>query len=195
MLRQGPYAGYTAITGPLYCLTDQRNFSNDLRAKVRMQSRVTIDFTGEAPTLTQTHRCDLTTECDPQTGEVRCQRKASTDRMQFALMSVEPQVVVRMNCSASNPGTSASWAFADIDYLGTLMIDPIARSLAVDLRIALFPAFEGYTSINEGTPILVFRYAPPTGFGPGRVPTGASRPMRAFLVDQDGDGIFTVPRG
>jgi hypothetical protein len=112
--------------------------------------------------------------------------------MQCALTSAEPQVVVRMNCSASNPGTSASWAFADIDYMGALMIDPIARSLAVDLKIGLFPAFEGYALINEGIPILVFRYALPAGLGPGRVPPGASRPIRAFLADQDGDGIFAA---
>ena len=190
LLRRGPYAGYTAISGPLYCLTDQRNFSNDPRAQVRMQSQVTIDFSGDAPALTQTHRCDPTTECDAETGEVRCQRRASTERMQFALTAVAPQVAVRMSCGASNPGTSASWAFADIDYTGTLVIDPIARSLAVDLKISLFPAFEGYASINEGMPILVFRYAPPAGLGPGRGPSGANRPIRTLLVDQDGDGVF-----
>jgi hypothetical protein len=72
------------------------------------------------------------------------------------------------------------------------MIDPVARSLAVDLKIGLFPAFEGYAFVNEGMPILVFRYAPPVGFGPGRVPPGANRPIRTFLVDQDSDGIFAV---
>jgi hypothetical protein len=74
-----------------------------------------------------------------------------------------------------------------------LTIELIARSLAVDLKIGLFPAFEGYVSLNGGTPVIVFRYAPPVGFGPGRVPSGASRPIRALLEDQDGDGIFVVP--
>jgi len=192
-LRQGSFAGYTAITGPLNCLTDQRNFSNDSAAKSRMHSRFTIDLTKTTPTLTQGQRCDFTTECDPITGEVRNQHKASTKQMGFSLVSAEPQIIVRMSCRASNPGTSAAWAFGDIEYNGLIVIDPVARSFTADLKISLFPAFEGYIAINEGPPTAVFRYAPPAGFGPGRIPTGASRPIRSLLVDHDNDGIFVVP--
>lgn len=135
-------------------------------------------------------RCDVTTECDITTDDVILRRKAGTERMTCMLTAIEPQVVVHMNCHTSNPGTSASWAFGDIDYVGMMVIDPVARSLAVDLKIGLFPAFEGYASINDGPAVTVFRYAPPAGFGPGRVPSGASRPIRAFLADRDGDGVF-----
>lgn len=190
VLRHGAFAGYTAITGPLDCLTDQRNFSHNPAAKSRMHSRVTIDLTQTKATITQVQRCDFTTECDPTTGEVRNQRKASTEQMNFSLVTIEPRIVVCMSCHASNPNASATWAFGDIGYNGQIAIDPAARSLAVDLKISLFPAFEGYAAINDGIPATVFRYTPPTGFRPGRVPSGTNRPIRALLVDRDGDGIF-----
>ena len=193
VLHHGPFAGYTAITGPLYCLTDQRNFSNDITAKSRMHSQVTIDLTKTTPILTQVQRCDFTTECDPTTGEMRNQHKASTKQMSFSLMSIEPQIVVRMSCRTSNPGTSAAWAFGDIEYNGLITIDPVVRSFAVELTISMFPAFEGYAAINEGIPATAFRYAPPAGFGPGCIPTGANRPIRVLLEDRRGDGIFVVP--
>jgi hypothetical protein len=155
-----------------------------------MQSWVTVDFTKEPPTITQMHRCDFTTECDAKTGEVRCQRKASTRRMKCSLLAVEPQVVVRLDCLASNPGTSVTWAFGDIEYKGQLIIDPTMRSIAVDLQIGLFPAFEAYAAINGGMPVIVFRYAPPAGVGVGHVPAGANRPIRTLLVDHDGDGMW-----
>ncbi|MGE0826411.1 MAG: hypothetical protein AB7P18_30330 [Candidatus Binatia bacterium] len=193
VLRQGQFAGYTAITGPLSCLTDQRNFSADLRARARMHSQVTIDWTQETPIISQAHRCDPVIECDPQTGEVRSQRKAHTNRMGFSLRSVTPQLAVSMNCSASNPSASARWAFDDIEYNGVITFDPQTRTLAIDVNIGLFPAFEAYVAINDGFPTTVFRYTPPVGFGVGRVPAGANRPMRVRLRDREGNGIFELP--
>jgi hypothetical protein len=193
LLSQGPFAGCTAITGALNCLTDQRGFSNDMNARSRMHSQVTIELVEPMPILTQVQRCDFTTECDSITGEIRNQGKASTKQMKFSLAAIDSQIVVQMNCRSSNPGTSAAWAFADIEYNGRLVIDPAHRSFAVDLKISMFPAFEGYVLINEGIPATVFRYVPPVGFAPGRIPAGASRPIRTVLVDHDGDGIFEFP--
>lgn len=158
-----------------------------------MHSQVSIDLVEPMPILTQVQRCDFTIECDSTTGEVRNQGKASTKQMKFSLVSIDSQIVVQMSCRTNNPGTSAPWAFADIEYKGLLVIDPAARSFAVDLKISMFPAFEGYVIINEGIPATVFRYAPPVGFGPGRVPAGASRPIHTLLIDHDGDGIFEFP--
>lgn len=113
--------------------------------------------------------------------------------MHFALVSVEPQVVIRLDSTASNPCTSASHAFGDIDYKGTIVIDPAVRSIAAGLRIGLFPAFEAYAAINGAVGAILFRYAPPAGILALRVPTGAHRPIRARLEDRDGDGLFELP--
>ncbi len=192
-LRNGPYAGLTALAEPCCCLTDQRHFSNDIRARSRMHSAVTIDFSGSTPTLRQGHKCDYTIECDCEGGEVSCQKRANTSRMKFVLMSVEPSTVIHMDCTASNPCAPASQAFSEIAYRGTIVIDLAARSIATDLWIGLFPAFEAYAAINAGEGSTLFRHAPPAGILSLRLPTGANRLLRAWLEDRDGDGLFELP--
>lgn len=135
----------------------------------------------------------MTTECDCKSGAVRCQRRADTARMKFSLAAVEPTVTIHMDCLASNPCSSVSWAFGDIAYKGAIIIDPGARSITIDLMIGLFPAFEAYAAINEGRGATLFHYAPPAGVTVARTPVGATRPIRARLEDRDGDGFFELP--
>jgi len=194
VLQVGSYRGHSAIAGPKkYCLTDQRGFSNVITAESRMHSAVTINFGDSTPVLTQQHKCDYTTEGDRKTGGVTARKKASTARMQFRLVATEPIVTVQMHCLTSNPCTSASWAFGDIEYKGTIFIDPTTRRIAVELMTGTFPAFEGYAAINNGIGSILFRTMPPTGIKTMyRVP-GATRPIRSQLEDRDGDGIFELP--
>jgi hypothetical protein len=158
-----------------------------------MHSQVTVDFTTATPTMTQNQRCDMTTECDCESGEVRGQRHADTARMRFFPVAIEPTVTIRMDCVASNPCSSASWAFGDIHYKGMIAVDPNARSITLNLTIGLFPAFEAYAAINEGMGATLFRYAPPAGVTATHVPAGATRPIRTRLEDRDGDGFFELP--
>lgn len=191
VLRVGPYRGHSAITGPKqYCLTDQRGFNNVMTAESRMHSAVTIHFGDATPVLTQQHGCNYTTECDRKTGEVTARKKASTAHMQFRLVATEPIVTIQMSCLTSNPCTSSSWAFGDIEYKGTIFIDPTTRRIAVDLMTGTFPAFEGYAAINDGIGSILFRMMPPAGIKTMHVVPGATRPLRAQLEDRDGDGVF-----
>ena len=194
ILQNGPCRGHSAITGPRhYCLTDQRGFSNVMTAASRMHSVVMIDFSDSTPALTQQQRCDYTTECDRKTGEVTARKKASTAQMQFRLVATEPIVTVQMHCLTSNPCTSSSWAFGDIEYRGTIFIDPRTRRIAVDLRACTFPAFEGYAAINNGIGSILFRQMPPTGIRGMHIAPGVTRPIRSQLEDRDGDDIFELP--
>jgi len=194
VLQNGPYRGHSAITGPRhYCLTDQRGFSNVITAESRMHSAVMIDFGDAAPVLTQQHKCDHTTECDRKTGEVTARKKASTAHMQFHLIATKPIVTVHLNCLTSNPCTSSSWAFGDIEYKGTIFIDPTTRRIAVDLMTGTFPAFEGYAAVNNGVGSILFRMMPPAGIKAMHVAPGVTRPIRSQLEDRDGDGIFELP--
>jgi hypothetical protein len=191
VLPVGPSRGHSAITGPKqYCLTDQRGFSTVMTAQSRMHSAVTMHFGDAAPVLTQQHRCDYTTECDRETGEVTARKKASTTRMQFRLTATEPIVTIQMSCLTSNPCTSSAWAFGDIEYKGTIFIDPTTRRIAVDLMTGAFPAFEGYAAINDGMGSILFRMMPPAGITTMHVAPGTTRLIRAQLADQDEDGVF-----
>lgn len=192
-LRQGPYAGYTAIAGPRYCLTDQRGFSSNIGAESRMQSAVIIDFSGSTPAMIQQHRCNYTTECDRKSGRVLRREKSNTSRMKFTLASAEPTVVIHMDCVASNPCTSAAWAFGDIEYKGAIAINQEKRSIAINLMIGVFPAYEGYAAINNGIGAILFRQMPPAGIKTMYVPPRTNRPIRSQLEDRDGDGVFELP--
>ena len=184
ILQNGPYRGHSAITGPRhYCLTDQRGFSNVMTAVSRMHSAVIIDFSGSTPVLTQQHKCDYTTECDRKTGGVTARKKASTAQMQFCLVTTGPTVTVQMHCVASNPCTSSAWAFGDIEYKGTIFIDPMTRRIAVDLMTVTFPAFEGYAAIDNGVGSILFRMMPPAGIKAIHMSPGATRPIRSQLED------------
>lgn len=194
VLQVGSYRGHSAITGPSkYCLTDQRGFSNVITAESRMHSEVTVDFSDATPVLTQQHRCDYTTECDHKTGEVTARKKASTAHIQFRLVATEPIVTIQMQGLTNNPCTSSSWAFGDIEYKGTIFIDPATRRIAIDLRTSSFPAFEGYAAINNGIGSTLFRTMPPAGIRAMHIAPGATRPIRSQLEDHDGDGIFELP--
>ncbi len=57
----------------------------------------------------------------------------------------------------------AGHGIGEIEYKGTIEIDPTARSIDIDLMICLFPAFEGYAAIDDGTGTVLFRHAPPAG--------------------------------
>jgi hypothetical protein len=194
VLQVGPYRGHSAIIGPKkYCLTDQRGFSNVITAESRMHSAVTIDFDGSTSVMTQQHQCGYTIECDDKTGEVTARKKASSAHMQFQLVATEPVVTIQLYGLASNPCTSTTWAFGDIEYKGTIFIDPAVRKIAIDLRTCTFPAFEGYAAINNGIGSILFRLLPPAGIKVMHISPGAIRPIRSQLEDRDGDGIFELP--
>ena len=179
----GFHFGKTMIPGPnpmsdCY-LTDQRGFSNDLNAKSRMHSEVNVDFTGVRPTITQNHKCDLTTELDCEDGDVESTGTGSTSRMLFQLgPSSTPQLaIISVKCAASNPCAPTSRLFGDIDYFGTLSINLAARSVKFEGKIDQFPAFEAYAGINGGTGVTLFQESPPVGNTVMNLPGNANRPI------------------
>lgn len=179
----GVHAGKTMIPGPnpssdCY-LTDQRDFSNHIHARSRMHSEVKVDFTGSRATITQWHKCDLTTELDCEDGDVESTGTGSTSRMHFRLLptSTPRLAVISFNCAASNPCAPTSALFGDIDYNGTLTINHAARSVRFDGMIDQFPAFEAYATINDGAGVTIFREPPPAGHTVMNLPGNADRPI------------------
>jgi hypothetical protein len=192
-LRDGPCAGKTAVEGPAFYVTDQRGFSTERRAAARMHSCVTIDFRASAPVVGQAHRCDPTVMCGRPPEAAPRVARASTARMRGVVASIEPLVEVRLDALVGHPFAALTPVGADIAYHGDIVVDRAARAVRVDLMVQLFPAFEGYASINDGPPGVLFRQAPVPGAGQLRLPPGAHRRTRSSLQDADGDGVFEGP--
>lgn len=192
-LRDGPCAGKTAVEGPAFYVTDQRGFSTERRAACRMHSCVTVDFRAAVPLVGQAHRCDPTVMCARGAEAAPRGARASTARMTGVVASLAPLVRVRLDAVASHPFAALTPAGADIAYHGDIVVDAAARAVRVDLMVQLFPAFEGYASINDGPAGVLFRQAPVPGASQLRLPPGAHRRIRSTLHDGDGDGRFEGP--
>ena len=192
-LRDGPHAGKTAIVGAAYYVTDQRAFSNDRRASARMHSCFTVDFRGAVPSVGQVHRCDPTIMCEPRGDATPRQARSPTSRMAGVVSSVDPMVVIRLDAVTSHPFPALTPVADDVAYRGDIVVDRAARAVRVDLMVQLFPAFEGYASINEGPAAILFHQAPPPGVTELRLLPGAQRRIRCALHDGDGDGVFDGP--
>ena len=127
--------------------------------------------------MTQSHRCDVTTELDCEDGDVESTDTGSTSRMNFQLQPTStPQLAsVVVKCAASNPCAPTSRLFGDIDYHGTIAIDPIARKVSFAGMIDQFPAFEAYVAVNDGAAVTLFRESPPAGNTVMNLPGNANR--------------------
>jgi hypothetical protein len=184
MLREGEYRGLTALSATPCYLTDQRDFSNDLRAPSRMRSLVKVDLADAEVNLTQQHRCDDLIECDPASGVVLTKQRVGTSKMKFSLESTTPTILIQMDCRYGDSIPRAGHGIGDTEYKGTIEISPAARSFEIDIMICLFPACEGYAVINEGPSAILFRHAPPAGILALGPPRGANRRIRARLDDE-----------
>ena len=184
MLLEGEYRGSIALSKPPCYLTDQRNFSNDLRASSRMHSFVKVDLTTSQPVLTQQHRCDDLIQCDPATGEVLSKHRVGTSNMTFSLEATSPTILIQMACRYSGSIPRHGYGMGEIEYKGTIEISAAPRSIDIDLMICLFPAFEGYAAIDDGRGAILFRHAPPAGILSLGPPRGAKRRIRSRLDDE-----------
>ncbi len=192
MLGDGDYRGMSLMSAAPCYLTDQRNFSNEIRARSRMQSAATLDFTNSKPALTQWHRCDDLIECDPVSGQVLRQRRGSTSNMKFLLAATEPTVLIRMDCKYTDPLAPTAHGIGEIEYKGTIEVNPTAGTIDIDLMICLFPAFEAYAKINDDYHAILFRHAPPAGILTLGPPRGAKRRIRSRLQER-GAGVLETP--
>ena len=193
VLREGEYKGLTAFSvAPCY-LTDQRNFSNEMRAPSRMHSIAKVDLDDLKPVLTQWHRCDDLVECDPVSGEVLSRREGRASNMRFSVAATEPTIVIRMDCKYTDSVAPRAHGIDEIEYKGTIEINPTAGTIDIDLMICLFPAFEGYAAIEDHPGVILFRHAPPAGILTLGPPRGANRRIRSRLDDNDTGGNVGSP--
>lgn len=188
-MRRGPHAGRSALdVGSALLLTDQRSFSRDPRAASRMHSHVRIDLSAGEPVVTIRHRVDPATACHRRTGDVVGQSRPSGRGMTAQVTSRDP-VVVSLDCVAGVPIPDVPPALRELAYRGTITYRLAERLLAVDLMVGMFPATEGYGSVNDGNGIVMFRQAS-LPVAAGDAPVGALRRIRSNFSDGDGSGFF-----
>ena len=187
-VRRGPHAGKWALDiGSSVLLTDQRSFSRDPRAASRMHSRVAVDLAVDEPVVTIRHRGDWAITCDRDTGEVVCRSRPRLERMTARVASRTP-VGVSLDCATTCPCPGAPPALDRLEYRGTIRYDPAGPVLSVDLMVGLFPAIEGYASVNGGAGVVMFHQAPLPIAGSAAV--GARRRIRTAFARGDGSGFF-----
>jgi hypothetical protein len=207
LLLAGPHTGKTAIPLPKIArlwpgnlfkdldagyLTDQRDFSCNLDASVRMQSLAEVEVS-TLVLLRQVHRSSGTTEVNLVTGKQtgfkvanmsRCRFESSPTRATPGHPGRYGTVQIRLVAAGGDPLVGMA---ADIDYEGTFSISggnsPGSLTVGFKGKIDAFTGFECYASFNSLTKEL-FRSSPPSGntvvnlLGPANRPItgGASFP-------------------
>lgn len=177
---KGPYAGQTAVPIPWQgkllnsdawpvvgfnpgYLTDQRDFSAEHKASVRMRSWAKMDVADDSVWYMESnHVTSGTVEVDLTTGKVMCSQKAVlTGCLWTSHQKDVRKVELRLVGRGSDPCVNVA---ANIDYNGTFVIRHHAGRVGVSFNGLLdeFPAFEAYTSYKGKTQQL-FRSPPPEG--------------------------------
>jgi hypothetical protein len=129
-------------------MTDQRSFDANVKASSRMHSEIEIDIGGPSENF-QFHDCSPTHEIDCEDGGEECTKKGDTSNMKYSNLRGSLLTVIKVDLSAAsnNPCYSGS---PDIDYVGTVIINPAARVVDFEGKIDAFPAFEMYATANGG---------------------------------------------
>lgn len=176
----GPHAGSTFVLGPPTpklgfpptmvrgaFLTSNRGFdTSDTRAPAhcKMHSDITVDFKTPSPTVSPAfHVGGESVEIDAATGAVLRTALGSTARMVLTqvpdlVAGVPPGAVkLAVKMSQAIPLVFGASVLADMDIIGSLVIDPTARTVVFDGKVDEFPAYEAYVSVNGGTPLTLFR--------------------------------------
>jgi hypothetical protein len=159
----------TMIPGPMTwndCfMTDNRSFSNQIVASVRMQSVFIANISADPVRHISYHRCGETIEIDCEDGGEEGRGTAGTDRMKWTDFEGNKDLFkISVVGAANNPLFTGS---PDINYLGTYVVVPPARFLTFDGKVDDYPNYESYVQRGDATnPSTIFTKAHPTGNSP-----------------------------
>jgi len=206
-LKAGTHKGKTAIPIPTVArfmnfqasgqqgyMTDQRDFSSDVSASVRMQTRLHVLIERENMTLFP-HRPSTsgTTGVDLGTGKENGQADANMGKCRTTIFPVGPQqrdILTKLmigpqaravSADIFGAGTDPLVNFAaEINYAGTfqVIVDDASKEVTVNFsgKIDDFPAFEAYAMCN-GRVNNLFEAEPPKGNTVMNLLGGAKRPV------------------
>lgn len=153
----GPHVGKTMISGPPLSqsyLTDNRSFDSRWGASSRGRGRATISLATAALSGIEA-RCDPTHEIHSTTGANVCTEAGDASRIKFTNARREGKSVrFDLVGEANNPCYKGS---PDIEWSGTVTIDPATGKLRFKGSTGLFPAFEMYAAKAGGAAVKVFQ--------------------------------------
>ena len=183
----GAYAGKTMIHGPIpgisdCFLTDNRDFDSDINASARMHSEIIIDFSDPLNPIiiSQIQKCNNTIEIDWEDGDEECVRSADSSRMEFRNLhfaSLKGGVIgssFEIVLVAGNPCVTGA---PDIDYKGTIIVNPSLRQVCFNGFIDSFPAFEMYAAFDEESAKPIFQATVPEDNTTWNLPGEATTPI------------------
>ncbi len=213
-LTTGPHEGKTAIPLPTVALvttnihkpkgtgylSDQRSFSSDPAASVRMQSIASVVLrNGNAALLSGNHTSSGTTEVNIGTGAEQGYAVADMSRCRFSRLERRNDALSPNYPGPGDP-SGPGWYMtvrgqagdplvvmaADIDYSGNFRIDldranPGQLTVSFNGFIDSFPAFEAYAEVGGRTQEL-FRTPPPPGNTVMNLLGRATRPQSGRAV-------------
>jgi hypothetical protein len=139
-------------------LTDQRQFSDDPEASVRMGSHVVIK-TGELATVVVSDKSSSqSVEISCETGAERCRKPVDMSRTTFGLINQEGDALrLRVHGEANNACFRGA---PSIQYDGEFVVDLTEGTIKFDGTVGKFPAFEAYARANDGTIQKIFQEPP-----------------------------------
>lgn len=159
--------------------TDQRPFSTDQHASSRMHSETTVRIDSGDYDWTQAHHIDPTHKVDCDDGELKDERLADINDMNFDLVSgSSSKVVLSYVGSAGNPFDALA---PHIDLKGTLTVDRVGKTVMFDGAVDDFPAFEAYAVLNGFGPYKVATLGPDEGATAADLLGGANRAFSGKL--------------
>lgn len=167
-VRAVPGASGTYIPHPAlpFCYeTDNRDADASWNDRSRMRSMIRLRIQGTNVTVvSQQHLTGLTVERNCGGGPPTCQERARPDRMSFGPATTQGgETRIPFKAAANNPCARLTELVGDIDYEGTIRINPQTRSIAIEGRVDDFPAFEAYMRVGGAAPRRVFFIAPKQG--------------------------------
>jgi len=185
VLSHGAHKGQVGILGPFpwsgCFLSDNRMFSEDLGASVRMQSLLIVDCAQNPPIWKAFHRTGLTVELLCESGHVSCARKALNSRMRFVeIESGKNRLSLSLQAAASNPCVASA---PDICYTARLIdISLEARRIMFYGQVTGYPAFEAYIQEGHRSPIPIFQQLHAPGASPLNLLAGAIKKISCEVL-------------
>lgn len=160
--------------------TDQRSYSSSKASSARMHSEAPVHIDTNSYDWSQAHHCDSTIKLDCDDGSVREKKTADIKGMKFTPREgSSSRVVLDYTAGAGNPFD----AFApEINLVGTLTVDRLAKTVTYSGKVDDFPTFEAYATFNGFGPYTVDTLWPEKGSNPSSLGgIGAKRPFSGIL--------------
>jgi hypothetical protein len=162
--RGGPYSGRTVFPSPPHpfhqnsCFeTDERGFDSSVTASSRVRVVGLLDTV--ARTLTSAALSDLTFEIDCTSGSLKCEKTPSPSvsvSLMPELLTPTDQFLIALSVTANDPCVTGS---PDLALRGVIAIDRKTRTFNFTGATSLYPAFEMYASVGDGS-MTVFKQGP-----------------------------------